>query len=317
MIISASQMRMLVMSIILTMFAYGTLSFWTGFDAIIQSFQTIGFHGVIIIFGLSLFNYFFRFMRWHLYINVTNRNAVPILQHIIIYLSGFALTTTPAKAGETIRGVFLRKYGIDFKTNIACFISERLSDLLAIVILCLLGVTYYYHYTKAFVTGVVLVGVLFGFILYPSMIIRIRNFCHTMPKTYKILDQIYDILLRIKIYHTPNILCQSLIISVIAWGFEACGFYYMIQILGYDINIFQAVFIYAISMLIGGISFIPGGLGSSEAVMITLLISHNIPLATATAMTIFIRIATLWFAVIIGLCCLIVQSYQKKNDIKT
>jgi hypothetical protein len=111
MIISASQMRMLVISIILTMIVYGAVSFWAGFGAITHSFQTIGFHGAIIIFGLSLLNYLFRFVRWHFYINATNHNAVPILRHIIIYLSGFALTTTPAKA----EGFFYANMGLILK----------------------------------------------------------------------------------------------------------------------------------------------------------------------------------------------------------
>ena len=70
-------------------------------------------------------------------------------------------------------------------------------------------------------------------------------------------------------------------------------------------------------MLIGGISFIPAGLGSSEVVMIALLRASNIPLAVATAMTIFMRIATLWFAVLVGLISLMIQSYWHRDDIKT
>jgi uncharacterized protein (TIRG00374 family) len=308
---------MLVASVIVTVIGYGIVSFWAGFDPIVTSFATIGIDGTLIIFGLSLCNYLLRFWRWHRYIHVTHHTKIPIIRHLIIYLSGFALTTTPAKAGEAIRGVFLQNYGVSFKTNLACFLTERLSDLLAMIFLCLLGASKSHDYDSVVVIGGALIAILFLFIFYPQIIIRMRDCFKPHTKTFNVLNHAYDILLLTKIYHKPVILCQSLIISVIAWGFEAYGFYYMIHLLGYDMTVSHAIFIYAISMLIGGISFIPAGLGSSEVVMIALLRASNIPLAVATAMTIFMRIATLWFAVLVGLISLMIQSYWHKDDIKT
>ena len=308
MTISRNQMRMLMLSIIISIIVYGVISFWAGFNSIITSFQSVGLYGVIIIFGLSFLNYLLRFLRWNCYINVTHKQAVPIIRHFIIYISGFSLTTTPAKAGEAIRGIFLKHYGIDFKTNIACFFTERLSDLLAIIILCLIGFSQYHQYSIAVAIGSGLIAIMLGFIIYPQVIVTLQNFSQPNTKIYNVLNYIYDILLRTKIYHKPVIFFKTLVISIIAWSCEAYGFYYMIHLLGYDIAILQAVFIYAIAMLIGGISFVPAGLGTSEAVMIALLTIGHIPLKIAIVMTIFTRIATLWFAVIIGLICLTIQS---------
>ncbi len=321
MIISAYQMRMLVISVIVTVVGYGIITFWAGYRPILDSFVTIGIYGAISIFGLSLLNYLFRFWRWHRYIHLTQEVDIPIIRHLIIYLSGFALTTTPAKAGEAIRGVFLKDYGVGFKTNLACFLTERLSDLLAMIVLCLVGASKTHDYQSAVVIGFILIAMIFSLIMYPQMIIRMQTFfkpqtkiqTKIQAKIWHALSHIYDVLLLTKIYHKPVILCQSLIISVLAWGFEAYGFYYMIHLLGIDISVSHAIFIYAISMLIGGISFIPAGLGSSEVVMIALLLSSNIPLAVATAITIFMRIATLWFAVIVGLICLLMQSYGYRH----
>jgi uncharacterized protein (TIRG00374 family) len=313
MIISAYQMRMLVMSVIVTVVGYGIITFWAGYRPILDSFVTIGIYGAMSIFGLSFLNYLFRFWRWHRYIHLTQETHIPIIRHLIIYISGFALTTTPAKAGEAIRGVFLKDYGVGFKTNLACFLTERLSDLLAMIFLCLVGASKSHDYYSAVVIGFMLIAMIFLLIIYPQMIIRMQKFFKPNAKIWNALKHIYDVLLLTKIYHKPVILCQSLIISILAWSCEAYGFYYMIHLLGYDISLSHAIFIYAISMLIGGISFIPAGLGSSEVVMIALLLSSNVPLAVATAMTIFMRIATLWFAVLVGLVCLIIQSYGYRH----
>ena len=61
-----------------------------------------------------------------------------------------------------------------------------------------------------------------------------------------------------------------------------------------------AVFVYAFAMLVGGLSFLPGGLGSSEAVMIGLLALHGFPEPAAVTATLICRLATLWFAVALG-----------------
>lgn len=53
-------------------------------------------------------------------------------------------------------------------------------------------------------------------------------------------------------------------------------------------------------MLAAALSLLPGGLGGTEAVMVTLLVWKGQSLADAAAATLVIRLATLWFAVGLG-----------------
>ena len=62
-------------------------------------------------------------------------------------------------------------------------------------------------------------------------------------------------------------------------------------------------------MLAGAISFIPGGLGATEAVMISILIWKGVGSPEAVASTLIIRLTTLWFAVVLGVISL---SFFKK-----
>ena len=78
----------------------------------------------------------------------------------------------------------------------------------------------------------------------------------------------------------------------------------MLEWLGADISFSFAIFVYAISMLAGALSFLPGGLGGAEAIMISLLVLKGMAMPAAIAATVFIRLATLWFAVLIGLLAL-------------
>jgi len=74
----------------------------------------------------------------------------------------------------------------------------------------------------------------------------------------------------------------------------------MLSWLGVDIQITFSVFIYSVAMLAGALSFLPGGLGGTEAVMVSLLLWKNVLLPDAVAATVLIRLTTLWFAVILG-----------------
>ena len=54
-------------------------------------------------------------------------------------------------------------------------------------------------------------------------------------------------------------------------------------------------------MLIGAISFLPGGLGGAEVTMTALLMLNGMDNGAAVAATLLIRLTTLWFAVVLGL----------------
>jgi len=74
--------------------------------------------------------------------------------------------------------------------------------------------------------------------------------------------------------------------------------------LGLDVAITFGVLVYSISALAGAMSFMPGGLGSTEAVMVGLLLWKGVPAPEAVAATVLIRLTTLWFAVVLGVVAL-------------
>jgi len=63
-------------------------------------------------------------------------------------------------------------------------------------------------------------------------------------------------------------------------------------------------------MLVGALSFLPGGLGGAEATMVALLILNHVDQPQSVAATILIRLATLWFAVVLGVIALILPEHK-------
>ena len=59
--------------------------------------------------------------------------------------------------------------------------------------------------------------------------------------------------------------------------------------------------LFPVAMLAGAASMLPGGLGSTEAILIALLTFSGAALAPASLAAVGIRLATLWLATVMGM----------------
>ncbi|XAF55870.1 lysylphosphatidylglycerol synthase transmembrane domain-containing protein [Marinobacter alkaliphilus] len=287
------------------MTGYLAFSLWGGWHDVVAAFSAIGLQGTLLALGMSLLNYGLRFVRWQLYLARLGHRLHwrPSLR---IYLSGFALTTTPGKAGEAFRGVLLSKRGVPFSISFAAFISERMSDLVAVILLTLLGMAEFPEARSAVLLGTAGILTVLFLISSETALNKLLAWSNkSRRKLVTIASHIIHALHGARRCQRADLLFISTIISVIAWGAEAVAFYWVLDWLGADISVSFAIFVYALSMLVGALSFLPGGLGSAEAVMISLLVLKGMSTPDAIAATVFIRLATLWFAVLIGLVALI------------
>ena len=71
--------------------------------------------------------------------------------------------------------------------------------------------------------------------------------------------------------------------------------------MGTENNLWFSVPIYAWSTIVGGISAIPGGLVGTEVSMLAFLVNIGLEKGQAVSAVLLIRLATLWFAVVLGL----------------
>jgi uncharacterized protein (TIRG00374 family) len=240
------------------------------------------------------------------------------LPSLRIYLSGFALTTTPGKAGEAFRGVLLKQRNVPFPTTFAAFVSERLSDLVAVVLLTLVGLAQYPQARGIVLAGVIGIVIVLACLSSQTLLDKLHGWAAKREGKLMALAAHTTVMLgSARQCHRPGLLSVATIISVVAWGAEALAFYWVLGWLGSDISLSFAIFVYALSMLAGALSFLPGGLGSAEAVMISLLVLKGMATPAAVAATVFIRLATLWFAVVIGLVALIKSRHGEILEDKT
>ncbi|WP_085709442.1 MULTISPECIES: lysylphosphatidylglycerol synthase transmembrane domain-containing protein [unclassified Pseudomonas] len=292
--------RAMVGSVVCSAFAYIAVSLWGGWPDVVAAIHQVGWWSGAEVVGLVLLGYGLRFWRWQVYLKALG-HAVPWWPSLKIYLAGFALTTTPGKAGEALRGVLLKRRDVPYVHSFAVLFSERLSDLLAMVGVALFALVEHPEWLSMIVTGLVLLACCMLLVFRPGFVGAFSQWIDSRRSWIsRPLLHVLEVLNLSRICQTPSRQIGTTLLGVMAWSLEGLAFYWILMAMKVDITLTSAVFIYAVSMLAGALSFMPGGLGSAETVMVALLVAGGGYLPDAIAATLLLRLTTLWLAVGLG-----------------
>jgi uncharacterized protein (TIRG00374 family) len=257
--------------------------------------------------ALSLLNYALRVVRWGYYLRHMG-HRLPWAFCGMTYLAGFAFTLSPGKVGEMVRARYYQPYNIPLSDVTAAFFAERLMDLIVILLLALVMLAGLPAYKLVMWLGIGLVGAcVLGLLLMPWA--RVQAWLEAHPRAdkahIKALTGAASMLLSARRFLGPQMLGMALLLGFIAWGAEAIGFKLVGDVIEPQAPMpwATAIGIYATATLVGALSFLPGGLGSTEAVMASLLFASGFALPEALLLTLLCRILTLWLAVVIGWLC--------------
>jgi uncharacterized protein (TIRG00374 family) len=298
--------RAISLTIILAVSLFLGLSIWVGWDKMSEAVSRIGIIGFCIALSLTLANLAVRLLRWQLYLNELEIK-VPLIKSSRIYIGGLALSATPGKAGEIIRGVFLKQYGATYMKSFAMFISDRFTDLVAVLIL---ATTALWTNIEARPIAVLLAGIILLVMLsvqfphyYKRIITKLSSYIYWNGLTNLLLKTI-DIVEHCKALFRFPVFLAAITIALIAWSFEGLNLYIIAHLLQAEIAFTTVLSIYAFSKLIGAISMIPGGMGTTEATLVGLFIYNGVDESTAITCALFLRLTTFWFVTTLGLIAL-------------
>ncbi|GAB4346446.1 MAG: lysylphosphatidylglycerol synthase transmembrane domain-containing protein [Gammaproteobacteria bacterium] len=298
--------RAFVVTLALSVAGYLLFTIWGGWREVVAALGALDLVDVLVLLGLSLINYGLRFRRWQRYLTWLG-HRLPWRFNLHAYLAGFALTTTPGKAGEALRGMFLKPLGVPYTQSVGALFAERLSDLIAVVLLSLPGLWFYPPGQPWVIAALVVLPLGVWILRREALLQALRTWVQLRgwPRFATFAEHAVETVLCSGRLLRPAYMTWGLVLGLAAWGAEALAFYYLALQMGLDIALPIAFFIYSFSMLVGAISFLPGGLGSAEIVMALLLVLNGASHAEAASATLVIRLATLWFAVLIGVFALL------------
>lgn len=274
----------------------------TGFEEIKRQLMQLTLGQIFILLGLSLVNYLFRGVRWHLFSNCLGLPTT-LIQDVRHFLGGFAMSVTPGRVGELIRMRWLRREtGWAVERTAPLVLVDRASDLAAMAVILAGGI--------ALSAGGISMAMPVAILALGSAFVVTRPLLLSSLITvlYRVVGRFPRLMARVRIaarsigvFSSPSILATALGLGLIGWFAEGYAFHLLLMWMGADIGLAKAVAIFTFSTLAGGLTGAPGGVGGAEAAMVALLALEGVPLEVSVPATAVIRLTTLWFAILIGL----------------
>lgn len=262
-----------------------------------------------------LINYGVRFLRWHYYLHVIGITTVSPRPSLLIFLAGFALTMVPGKLGELLKSVLLKsRYDVPISRSASIVAAERLTDVIGMVLLAAIGISVFPLGLPAL--GVTFVGLVLVVTIVQSRAI-VERWLEQLTRV-RLLSQVANVVRNL--YESAYLLLRwrplvvAVVMSLIAWWGECVALFLILHGFGLDATwsvLLAAMFIYASASLFGAATFTPGGLGTTEGSMTSLLqLVLGASATLAAAATLLVRVCTLWFAVGLGALALLVLGKQ-------
>ncbi|MDR3373862.1 MAG: lysylphosphatidylglycerol synthase transmembrane domain-containing protein [Ancalomicrobiaceae bacterium] len=272
---------------------------WGDFVSATQSLPASAF---AVTIALASVNYLVRGLRYH-YLNRSLGIKLGLWETLQFYFAGFGFSLTPGRIGEFARIWLIRRsHSYPARVLAPPIFMDRLCDLFAALALCLCTVVFYLDKLQYLVVAVALIAVGFCLLLWPSLLLAaLRLGAQWLPRSKHLFAQLRRIVRQISTLLRPKVLLPSLLVSVLAWSAEALALFVLARSFTPDIHFASVVFIFAFANLIGTLTFIPGGLGGTETIMVTMLMGLNMHFEAAAAATFVLRTGTLWFGVSLGI----------------
>lgn len=256
---------------------------------------------VLLALIITTFTAFARVFKWAFLLNARFLSLVTVQ-----FLGTSVSILTPGRVAEPTKALLLKvRDGMPVSKSLPSIIWERVLDISVLVIFAISALAVIAS-TRFFVLvyiGVALFAVViflfllilyserFGYAVFNRIILKLpllKNLGRGFVKSF------YSVRVR-KGRITP-----AFLLAVIIWLFDGIALYFVLLAFGVYITPFTAVGIVALSTMIGVASSLPGGIGSTEIVMIILLNAYGIQNPAAVTSVLIYRFVTLWYGLFLG-----------------
>ena len=240
-------------------------------------------------------------LMWHLLLKKNGIN-IPFRKNIVIWLSGSALSLTPGQIGELIKSQLIKTlYDIPRTKTAPVVLVEKFYSLTGAIIAGIIGIIILGMDFNLVLFSIAILSIIFLLIYYRPVLQyglkRITKFKFFSKYSDNITDS-YEIL-RNSTGSGISSICIAL--AICYWIIISLSVYVTLLAFGIEgVSFLKTISIYTSSVIIGVITFIPGGLGITEGSLVGLFTLEGINVSIALILSVVIRLTTLWYSVSIG-----------------
>ena len=284
--------------ILFAVVVYLVMGIYADFGSLLIAIEKFNWIFIPLMIVLVLIAYFVRFLKWSLFLKSADVH-LKLKDNLFVFFSGMGMIITPAKVGEIWKGWLIRDInGEKLSKTVPVVITDRVTDVIGLVILSLLGI---FYYKNGIYILIILLLIFVGFFI--------------ALKSEKISGKMISILEKragkyfkdIKTMHTtflqlmnPKNMVGLSFLSAFAWFFECLALYFVIIGFGQSLNVILSTFVFSFASLVGAISMIPGGLGVAEATLSGMLQYFGLTSVDSIGAAMIIRFGTFWFGAVLG-----------------
>jgi glycosyltransferase 2 family protein len=298
--------RNLILALALGVAVYLILAVLSDLGELAAALDSFDYALIPAILGLVALSYVVRFSRWTYYLKVL-KVSVPTGINAAIFTSGLSMTISPGKLGEVLKCVFVRRVtGAPIARTAPAVVAERATDGTGMVLWGFLG---------AFALDIPpwTMLIFLALAIFGIAVLRSERLSMAAERVLSKLPLVNRLAPHVRVFHGASNellgtrpLLVGTALSFFSWGLECAGVYLCAVGLGVDSPFLLIVFVFALSSLVGVLSMLPGGIGAVEAGLYGQFVAvANLSTGLAGALTLVIRLATLWFATLLGICGLL------------
>ena len=289
---------------------FAALSLYGDVNALRANLSAFNWWMLVGALALATGNYALRFLRWQYYLTRIDVH-LPYGESALIFLSGFVMSVTPGKVGEVFKALLIYEArGTAIARTAPVVVAERLTDLVALLLLTAMGALSFEQGVPITIAGAAVVAFLLAACMWRPLGELLLGIAARLPILRRAAGPLRVAYESLYAMTRPGTLLWTSALALGAWSLEVCALGLILRgfagpegvgasALGWE----ATTFAYAASTLAGALAMMPGGLGVTEAGMTGLLQTLSdgaIGPSVATAATMLVRLATLWWAVLIG-----------------
>jgi uncharacterized protein (TIRG00374 family) len=284
---------------------YGVFLFFSDFNIISEQISNFKYEFLPLILLLVSISWTPLLVRWQILLKKNDIN-IPIKKSFLLFLGGMSMSITPGHVGELIKSQLMKTiYNIPRTKTAPIIFVEKFYDLTGAIIASIIGIIILGMDTSLILISVSILIVIIFLIYYRPIFEFILKRVTKTKFFSKYSENISDSYEIVRNSTTPQISLISFGLSILYWIIISVAVHFILLSFGIEsVSILKTISIYSSSVVIGAISFIPGGLGITEGSLIGLFSLEGIDISLALILSVMIRILTMWYSVSIGFICL-------------
>ena len=313
-------MQLRILLLIFSLLLLALLLYYSDFFKVVSLLAKANVFYVLFGFCLWFFGLVIRTERWR-YLLSKAKIKLGFWQTAKVYIQGMFLSNvTPAKVGDPLRSVLLKASSKkSISSSLPSVFVERIFDVIVTVLFSLLGLFFFYSLSLWLAGAVAVYAAVFGVAVYVLISERrtrkffgklsfIFKFAKLEKKVESFSRNLHKAFMK---YKNRRTLFVTFVYSALVWLVEGLILWVSFLSIGISISIAFSVTIVAFTTLIAVLTFLPGGLGSSEAVSVLVFTKlFNLSIVEVMSAAILSRLFGYWVYVLLGAVLLASSKYK-------